>query len=385
MEKIALPFLQTKGFVFWTIRPPFVTKGLLDEIASISGLPIVVVYLQDDSREDRAGINVFPPSSSEECINGSQMVKSKSQLKAFIRNHSDWIHIFTGVGFLKGQINSYLKSINPQSVSIVWTERPIYLGKFKRLKERIKYLLNVRLRLLYSKNVDLLFAYGEPAVKEFLSYGWPKNKVFPLMYCPNFSPTVPTADFKLAKNVKNILYVGRFDFYVKGVDVLMKSIAAINKTCQEKVRFYFAGGYGNDRAQIMKFIQSTPNCTFIGKTSLLETESIMPLFDAVIVPSVRDGWNVNPYLATMSGIPTLCSTGAGSQDLIEKYHCGLVFNGGDSTSLTATLKTFLNFGTTQFNELVNNAIAAKTQIGPRSEALYVLQTIDKFAMEQASK
>ena len=176
---------------------------------------------------------------------------------------------------------------------------------------------------------------GEDAVHLYDSYGW-KN-IFDFMYLPRIRK-MDGQRTVLRKKIK-MLYIGRFDFAAKGVDVLMRAIRDLETDVLWEL--HLVGGYGTNKDQIIEWCNTTKNVEFAGSWTSDQMIENMTEYDFCIVPSNYDGWNLTPLQAIYAGIGCIISDNAGSQELIRNSRAGAVVKAGDARELSTVIKNVI--------------------------------------------
>ena len=103
-----------------------------------------------------------------------------------------------------------------------------FLNKIKlNVKERC-YDVNYKyLSLKYGKYIDVMFVMGRIAEKKYRKYGFKPSAIFPYMYCPKLCMS-NERNYNVHTPLK-FLYIGRFNFTAKGMDVLMHVVDELSQ------------------------------------------------------------------------------------------------------------------------------------------------------------
>jgi glycosyltransferase involved in cell wall biosynthesis len=64
-----------------------------------------------------------------------------------------------------------------------------------------------------------------------------------------------------------------------------------------------------------------------------QSQSVIAQYDALILPSLHDGWGVVVNEAVLQGVPALVSDRVGAQDLVRASGAGAIFKAGSVTVL----------------------------------------------------
>lgn len=203
----------------------------------------------------------------------------------------------------------------------VLAERPNMFGN--KLEKSIRSLgysiLYHNLAKKYNKYIYAFLAMGKIGVDTYIKYGFSEKIMYKYMYCPQ----LPQIEVKLeaAKPKIKFLYIGRFNYSTKGLDILMN---AFEKLTRDNWILDLVGGYGDKKDEVINWCNTHHNVNFLGSWNNEEVCIKMREYDVCVVPSRYDGWNLTPNQAIRSGIGTIITTEAGSDELIASSGAGLV-------------------------------------------------------------
>jgi glycosyltransferase involved in cell wall biosynthesis len=146
------------------------------------------------------------------------------------------------------------------------------------------------------------------------------------------------------------LFVGRI-IPRKGLQSLLDACSLLSaKGCTDYMLLII--GDGDQRAELEKFSQHnqlTHNVKWLGQVDYNQISTYFQSADVFILPTHEDTWGVVVLEALLFGKPVLCSTGAGSQELIIDGKNGYKFSPGDSKYLASLMEKCINE-----NDLVQN-------------------------------
>lgn len=282
-------------------------------------------------------------------------------LDTLFSNKSDAIFLFNGLGRAKqykDQIDRYKLTYG------IVAERDNLIGArlYKKIiKNVFPFVQKIRYKQIIS-NCSFFLAMGRAGIQCYTKYGVPKDKLFNFMYCdsnPHYTPKK-----LIARDTIRFLYVGRFDFPLKGLDVLLDSI--------EKVKGNYTldlvGGYGNNFDAVIKRLNEMDKVRFIGTWDSYEVSERMNEYDVVIVPSKMDGWNLHCNLSIKAGIVAIATDQSGSNELIEYCGNGLVVKANSVYHMQQAIEKLIEnpqlidemkMKTTEFVELISNEKVAQ--------------------------
>lgn len=132
----------------------------------------------------------------------------------------------------------------------------------------------------------------------------------------------------------NIGYLGRFDFYIKGLDKLLNEYQLyINESKIKKCKLIFVGEHRNrmgfcSKTLISKFNEKNPKNKILIRGPYFGNQKIKEMlkFDILILPSRSEGMP-NTVLEAMSlGIPVIVTPQTNISKIVKKSQCGWVVN-----------------------------------------------------------
>ena len=139
---------------------------------------------------------------------------------------------------------------------------------------------------------------------------------------------------KLQSNIINIGYLGRFEIYLKGLDLLLNSYVEYQRRSKEiKIKLTLIGSHDRRKPNSLDFIQSTyknlldPSKLDVKGPFFNENKwKEISKFDIFTHPSRSEGMP-NAVLEAMSmGIPCLLSPETNMKEIIESSRCGWIVN-----------------------------------------------------------
>lgn len=254
----------------------------------------------------------------------------------FFTKNEDSIFIFYGIPLA----NKYLEMIKKHSIQYgIVSERDISLSD-KNLKATLRKLFPI---ITYTKNkyihdnVKCFLAMGMTGVNCFKRYfGVDKNVLFDFMYNDGNMPIKPIIN--CIKNPVRFVYVGRFDYKYKGVDILLEAV----KELHGDYTVDLIGGYGADAEDVVMKTATLEKVTCYGPCQQTELCNTINRYDVIIIPSKQDGWNLHCSLAINAGIGVIVTNEAVSHELIEKCGNGIVIDANNANELRKTLHYVIN-------------------------------------------
>jgi len=356
--------------IFWFNVPPKVEKGAFNYLTEHWPATVYYVILNDlaDYRKrnhwddhdfgNAVVIKLWEEEDVDSCIT------------TICASHPSAIHIINGfTNTIQKKVRAALKG-SPARIG-VYTERPAYYGNvFERLTRRIGLFIKYyAIRLRDEKTTDFVLPLGEKGTKAFASLGWKKEKLFPFMYNPIIIPPSPI-DQKRNGPIR-FVYVGRFYYKTKGIDILMKACDLLSGLWTLDL----VGGYGKDKNKVIDWSTSHNNISFIGNWKSEDVVTNLQDYDVVIVPSKFDGWNLLVNESISAGVGCISSDEAVSHELILASGAGKVYHWSRPNELARLMQDVINKP-----ELVqqwrSNALSYRDRIGSEAVGNYLISILN---------
>lgn len=151
-------------------------------------------------------------------------------------------------------------------------------------------------------------------------------------------------DADLGKYEKPIfLFVGRI-IKRKGVDILLKACQKLNHK-EKKDYTVLIVGDGEEREHLETFCQKhnlTDNVKWIGRVEYDLLNSFYQNIDVFVLPTWEDTWGVVVLEVMLFGKAVICSTGAGSSELVTDGENGYLFDPNHSEKLAELMEKYID-------------------------------------------
>jgi glycosyltransferase involved in cell wall biosynthesis len=358
--------------IFWRDAPADVELGNFEYLAKNWPNKIIIVCMKDFQKERKHCSWQTVKLNNVENIILENHKNSDEIVEEIFLKYPDAINIFCGIrGEKQKYLKQYIKKTKKYKLGIM-AERPFIYGNSLELffKKIAFFCLYSYYNLIYGKYVTVFLAMGRIGVKMYSHYGWDKKKLFPFMYNPKLEKVI---NKKSIDNEVKFLYIGRFDANSKGLDILIDSFNSIKST--KGWHLDIVGGYGDIKDLAITWANNNKNVDFIGTWNAESVCNNMTNYDVCIVPSKYDGWNLTPNQAINSGIGTIISDQAGSDELISTSASGIVVKANDINALTEAIEYVIK-NPSVVMEWKQKAVAYASKISSEVVGRYFIQVME---------
>lgn len=314
--------------IFWFDQPPKVSKGAYNYVSRVWGNK--VLYIADHPFGDHRKMIKWDDDDygAAEQIILSELDDEETYIKEVFNKYPNAVHILNG--FLSDISSKIYKYITRTNVKLaVVSEKPSITHRGITLKQQIRNVFTpIKYRKIYNKYrdyVDVLMPLGAWGKELFESFGWDSEKTFSYMYCPELRDIGGDTDIKVSLPVR-LLYVGRFNYATRGLDVIMKALDGLK---DEEWHLDLVGGYGDKKDEIVAWAENNPKVSFLGPWPAEKVGVQMKEYDIYMVPTKFDGWNSQINEVLNAGIATITTDEAVSDEMIEVSAAGKVVRAAD--------------------------------------------------------
>lgn len=362
--------------IIWREKIPDVEKGVFGYVSENINGKVICLYLQQPDKE-RTKAGWIAESYAKVIVEQipSDVLPYEFVLKV-ITKYPNAIHIFFG-GLrhtLKIYLDYYIDK-EKDSKLIIIAEKPVL--KKSSIIKLTKYLLYKSLSLRYNSNIHAFLAMGEKGVSRYINYGFKQKIIFPFMYNPLIIQNDIIQSEKEIKvnNPLRFLYLGRFDFKIKGCHNLISAFNNINSELKDYWTLTFIGGYGDNKDEILKWIDTKDNVYYDGSWEQSDIINKMSKYDICLVPSIEDGWNLSPNYSIYSNIGAIVSNEAISHELIKNSDSGIIYNYNDVDKLIESIEYAINNPNIVL-KWKYNAVKYKNRISSETVGKYLIDIIN---------
>ena len=176
-----------------------------------------------------------------------------------------------------------------------------------------------------------------------------------------------------SRNEIKFLYIGRFNFYTRGLDTLMKAVDGLPLGTNWKLTL--VGGYGENAEQVIEWAQKRERVEYLGSWDPDTVHQRMIDYDIYICPSNIDGWNTQINEALLANMGIITTDAAGSDELVSASGAGIVVHKGDSEAIRKAME-FCISNPKVVNEWKRRANQYKELIHPNYISKYMIGCIE---------
>lgn len=181
------------------------------------------------------------------------------------------------------------------------------------------------------------FLVASSFVANSLEYaGAKKEQIKTVPYGVDVSMFFPKENQDISKPLQ-LLYVGGV-MRRKGLHHLLKIVSQFTSN---EVKLYIAGGF-DANYDLYKQYNRCANIEFLGFVTRDKLADLFKQAHWFVLPSLCEGLALVGLEAMASGLPILCSTNTGVNDLVEDYKNGIVFDAMDDDGLEKGIRWALN-------------------------------------------
>lgn len=369
--------------IFWFDQLPKVSLGAFTYVANHWGS--TVIYVVD-----------HPLGAHRKMLNWGDGDYGKANIiklyeeqdqEAFVKelfaSHPQAIHVMNGFcSAIEGKIRPHV--LKPGVKLAVMTEKPLGSRRGftleKWCRNRLTPLKYRRIYRQYRDAAAVVIPLGVWGKELFESYGWPEEKVFSYMYCPELRSVSGTSRATDPNQVR-FLYVGRLNYAARGLDVLMK---AFDRLENRNWHLDIVGGYGEKKDEIIQWADSRENVSFLGPWPSETVGVRMQEYDVYLCPTKVDGWNSQINEAINAGIGVIVTDEAVSDELVRASHAGAVVRAADVPAFSRALQSVLESPQTA-DQWKACAQAYRDRISTESVGNYFIDILDYSFGEKSQR
>lgn len=230
-----------------------------------------------------------------------------------------------------------------------------YLSDRESLKDRAKAILRPLLYkgygVIFARRLFAVFAISPKACEQYLHIGVPEERIFPFGYFVH-GADVPSQNAVAATGQElRLVFLGGL-IPRKGLAIAAAAVQSLrNQGYSISLDVYGAG----DPLQY----NFSHGVSYKGVAPFGRAGEVIADYDALVLPSLFDGWGVVVNEALQAGIPVCCSDSVGAGAVVAAHKAGASFANGDAADLAETLRAWCDEPA-----LLDKARAGARQVAP---------------------
>ena len=141
-----------------------------------------------------------------------------------------------------------------------------------------------------------------------------------------------------------ILFLGRIDIYMKGLDILIESFAGVDKNRHITLKIA-GGGKSREVLRLKNLIELSGmknRIEYLGKVSEEEKKELMRTCQFLVMPSRFEGWGITALEANAAGKPVLGTRIKGLSEAVLNNETAILVAPGNPGKVTVALKQLLD-------------------------------------------
>ncbi|MDR1847445.1 MAG: glycosyltransferase family 4 protein [Bacteroidales bacterium] len=216
----------------------------------------------------------------------------------------DAVHVFSGIHSYALPSKVFSFAVKKHLKIGVYSE-PFNLRGWKGKLRFLKYWL---LGLKYDRHINFILPTGNGGRLCYEKTGFTKSKIFDWAY---FTENPKLSGTKKSSDIPQLLFIGSIDE--------RKNILPLVETClaMDKPFVLTIIGTGHLEQELKEKIKNSDKIRYIGAVPNTQIPQYLENADALILPSIFDGWGAVVNEALMCGTPVVASDNCGASVLLQ--------------------------------------------------------------------
>jgi glycosyltransferase involved in cell wall biosynthesis len=300
--------------------------------------------------------------------------------RALIDANRDAFHLFGGIWadrrFLPLMLYAQFRGVATGLMTEPYSEAAVgYFGGGQSLATRLKSVLRpLAYRIagaLLGARLKVLLAISTLAARQFSEAGFPAQCIYPFGYfVPKLSPPGKHVQTLVASGKRSIrlVFVGSL-VERKGVSHLIEAFRSVHGDFDAAGVALTLDIYGS--GALSPGVEAPAGVTVKGLIPFGEAQAVISQYDALVLPSLHDGWGVVVNEALLQGVPVIVSDAVGAQAPVLKAGAGAVIPAGDCAALAKCFRSLLE-SPERLLSWKSGAQAISDSLAPEVAATYLL-------------
>lgn len=300
--------------------------------------------------------------------------------KALIDANRDAFHLFGGIWadrrFLPLMLYAQFRGVSTGLMTEPYSQAAVgYFGGGQSMATRLKAVLRpLAYRLagtVLGSRLKALLAISTLAARQFAEAGFPAECIYPFGYfVPKLSSSgelAPPIEVAGRRSIR-LVFVGSL-VERKGISHLIEAFRSVHGQFEATGVALTLDIYGS--GALPPGLEAPSGVTIKGLIPFGEAQAVISQYDALVLPSLHDGWGVVVNEALQQGVPVIISDAVGAQAPVLKAGAGIVFPAGDCAALARCFLSVLE-SPERLLSWKSGAQAVASSLAPEVAAAYLL-------------
>lgn len=300
--------------------------------------------------------------------------------RALIDANRDAFHLFGGIWadrrFLPLMLYAQFRGVATGLMTEPYSEAAVgYFGGGQSLATRLKAVLRpLAYRIagaFLGTRLKVLLAISTLAARQFSEAGFPAQRIYPFGYfVPKLSlpggPVLPLVPSGM--RTIRLVFVGSL-VERKGISHLIEAFRSVHGEFDAAGVTLTLDIYGS--GALPSGVEAPTGVTVKGLIPFGEAQAVISRYDALVLPSLHDGWGVVVNEALLQGVPVIVSDAVGAKAPVLKAAAGAVVPAGDCAALAECFRSLLE-SPERLLSWKSGAQAIGASLAPEVAATYLL-------------
>ncbi len=273
-----------------------------------------------------------------------------SEGRALIDANRDAFHLFGGIWadrrFLPLMLYAQVRGVATGLMTEPYSQAAVgYFGGGQSMATRLKAVLRpLAYRLagtVLGGRLKALLAISTLAARQFAEAGFPAECIYPFGYfVPKLSSSsdlAPPIEVAGRRSIQ-LVFVGSL-VERKGISYLIEAFRSVHGQFEAAGVALTLDIYGS--GALPPGVEAPSGVTVKGLIPFGEAQAVISQYDALVLPSLHDGWGVVVNEALLQGVPVIVSDAVGAKAPVLKAAAGAVVPAGDCAALAECFRSLL--------------------------------------------
>jgi len=198
------------------------------------------------------------------------------------------------------------------------------------IKAKLRPVLYRAYGLYFGRRVNAVFAISPLACQQYEAIGTPKDRIFPFGYFVPSQVGTPVIRQEQVQGKLSLVFIASL-IARKGLSIALDAVRRLRSEGYDITLDVYGAGNPDE-------YDFSQGITYKGIAAFGSTGEIVAGYDALVLPSMFDGWAVVVNEALQAGTPVCCSDAVGAGAVVQTHRAGAVFPSGDVIKLVKVLR-----------------------------------------------